>query len=387
METQKLNWGKILLLGFGFFSISITWSLYNAFVPIFLEKFISSVFWIGIIMTIDNYFGLFIQPLVGTLSDRTNTKYGRRMPYLLVGMPIAALFVFFVPFHFNFITLFVTIVVMNMSMSIFRSPTIALMPDITPRALHSKANGLINFMGGIGAVLAFGVGSILYKMNIALPFILAGVLILVSLAIMFWQIKEKRDVIHYTVETKEKFSFKALRTPNVLFLLLAIFFWFVSYQGVETLFTLYGKNHIGIDESAAAMSLAFFSLAFVLFAIPSGLLGTKFGKKPMIVIGIVGLVMVFSSLIFIQDMWTMRGVLLLGGLFWACININSYPVVIEMAEVKDIGQFTGFYYLFSSLAAIASPPLLGMLIDGFGYGVLFIYAVSAMVIALICILA
>src|SRR5690606_28486146 len=167
---------KTWLLGFGFFSISLTWALYNAFVPLFLEKYIASTMVIGFLMTIDNYFALFLQPWVGNRSDRTNTRFGRRMPYLLIGMPLAAVFMTLIPLHVSLITLVLFMVLMNLSMSLYRSPTVALMPDITPDAQRSKANGIINFMGGIGAVAAFGAGSILYEANQTLPFAVAGVL-------------------------------------------------------------------------------------------------------------------------------------------------------------------------------------------------------------------
>lgn len=137
---------KTWLLGFGFFSISITWALYNAFVPFFLDSFLSSTALIGFMMTIDNYFALFLQPWIGHRSDRTASRFGRRMPYLLIGMPLAALFVVLIPFHTNFLTLILFMVLMNLAMSLYRSPTIALMPDLTPEAQRTKANGIINFM-------------------------------------------------------------------------------------------------------------------------------------------------------------------------------------------------------------------------------------------------
>ncbi|MFC7679722.1 SLC45 family MFS transporter [Paenibacillus sp. GCM10028914] len=378
---------KTWLLGFGFFSISITWALYNAFVPYFLEGYISSVAMIGFIMTIDNYFALFLQPWIGSRSDKTRTRFGRRMPYLLIGMPLGALFTALIPFHTGMLTLILFMVLMNLAMSLYRSPTVALMPDITAEKNRTRANGIINFMGGVGSILAFGAGSILYKSNPSFPFIAAACVTLISMLILMRFIKEKRDAPGYTAQTevKTKISFKGQLDRTTIFLLAAIFFWFVGYQGVETLFTLYGKNEMGLSESAASFSLTFFSLAFVLFAIPSGWLGSKYGKKRIILIGVTGLFVVFALVPFIGSLLLLRVLLIIGGLFWACININSYPFIVSTGSEESIGTRTGLYYLVSSLAAISSPPLLGQLIDVFGYSILFYCAAGSMLVALFCV--
>ncbi|AIQ16289.1 MFS transporter [Paenibacillus sp. FSL H7-0357] len=397
---------KVWLLGFGFFSISITWSLYNAFVPFFLEKYVHSVALISFMMTIDNYFALFLQPWIGNRSDRTVSRYGRRMPYLLIGMPLAAVLTMLIPFHTGLFTLLLFMMLMNLAMSLYRSPTVALMPDITPDKQRTKANGLINFMGGIGSILAFGVGSFLYKASPALPFIVAGLITLLCLFIVSQFIKEERDGVNKeaALGTEEvtglsgdsqrsgniprvkptRISLKKQLDRTTVWLLAAIFFWFVAYQGVETLFTLYGKHHLGLSEQAASFSLTFFSLAFVVFAIPSGWLGGRFGKKKIIVTGVCGLMAVFALVGFAENLLVLRILLLVGGMFWACININSYPYVVATGTEESIGTRTGMYYLVSSLAAITSPPLLGLMIDLTDYSILFYAAAVSMAIALLC---
>lgn len=384
---------KVGLLGFGFFSISITWALYNAFVPFFLEKYVTSVALISFMMTIDNYFALFLQPWVGNRSDRTRSRFGRRMPYLLIGMPMAAVLTLLIPYHTGLFTLLLYMMLMNLAMSLYRSPTVALMPDITPEHNRTKANGLINFMGGIGSILAFGIGSLLYDANPTLPFLFAGLITLLSLLVVSRSIKESRDGVNADPQPEKpaapaagRVSFKRQLNRTTVFLLAAIFFWFVAYQGVETLFTLYGKNHLGLSEKDASFSLTFFSLAFVLFALPSGWLGAKYGKRNVILTGVCGLFTVFLLVSFVDNLLMLRGLLLLGGLFWACININSYPFVVSTGQEESIGTRTGLYYLVSSLAAIASPPLLGLLIDLFGYSVLFYGASASMLVAMFCLL-
>lgn len=378
---------KTWLLGFGFFSISITWALYNAFVPFFLEKFLTSTALIGFMMTIDNYFALFLQPWIGSRSDRTNSRLGKRIPYLLLGMPLAALFGALIPWHTSLLTLVLFMVLMNLSMSLYRSPTVALMPDITKEGKRTQANGIINFMGGIGSILAFAGGSYLYDKHASLPFLSASVLTLVCLMILLFTIKEKRDTIAYIpAEEKKKVSFKGQWNRPTLFLLGAIFFWFLSYQGVEAFFTLYGKNHLQLTESQASFSLAFFSLAFVLAAIPSGLLGNRYGKKLIITLGVIGLIIIFAAISFVDALLPLRALLILGGVFWAMININSYPFIISLGDEQSIGARTGIYYLFSSLAAITSPPLMGGLIDWLDYSALFYFSSGGMVIALLLLL-
>ncbi len=308
------------------------------------------------------------------------------MPYLIFGMPIAAIFVALVPLHTSLATLLIFMIALNLSMAIFRSPTIALMPDITPEKQRTKANGIINFMGGVGAIIAFGVGGTLYKLNHSLPFFLASAIIFISLIILLKTIKEKRDTIEYKAHVKPKINYKEELNRPTVFILLAIFFWFVSYQGMEALFTLYGVNKIGMAEHEATFSLAFFSLTFVLFAIPSGWLGAKFGKKRIISIGVVGLALTFFALSFVSSVLLLRIILLIGGIFWSCININSYPFIVSTGNEHSIGTRTGLYYLVSSLAAITGPPLFGQIIDLTNdYTFLFYSATLSMILALVCI--
>jgi len=376
---------KTWWLGFGFFSISLTWSLYNAFVPYFLETFISSVAVIGFLMTLDNYVALFLQPYIGRLSDRTDTRFGKRMPYLIAGMPLSALFVSLLPFHRNLATLVAFMLLLNLSMAVFRSPTIALMPDITPEPKRTRANGIINFMGGVAAIIAFALGSRLFKTNEAAPFLFSGLVLLLSLGILLWKIREKRDSLTAGQAEKEKPAWKMEFNRPTVFLLLAIFFWFVSYQGMEALFTLYGKNHLGLSKDQSSFSLTFFSLSFVLFAIPSGFFASQIGKKKMIVTGISGLAAVFLLLNFVHSLTVLWILLFFGGCFWACININSYPFVVSTGSEQSIGTRTGLYYLVSSLAAITGPPLFGLIVDWLSYQALFFAAALSLLLALVCI--
>ncbi len=379
---NKLNYKKTFILGFGFFAISITWSVYNAFMPLLLGDYLKSAALIGFIMTIDNYLALFIQPTVGFFSDKINTRFGRRMPFIMIGMPLAALFMFMIPNTSTLFSLIFALLFMNLSMSIYRSPVIALMPDITSKPNRSKSNSIINFMGGIGSLIAYFIGGKLYEMNQGYPFILSATLIVFSFIVLFTRIKEKRDVLHYEAAEEKQNLFKGLgiafKDKNTRYLLLAICSWFIGFNGVETFFTKYGQSYLNIRPSEATLTLSFISLSFLIFAIPAGLIGTKIGKKNTIRIGVMGAVIFMTALFFLKpgtdNMLLIMRILFLGiGFSWASININSYPLVADMSPVGLLGTYTGVYYLFSSIANIISPPLLGKLIDMIGYQIVFAY--------------
>jgi maltose/moltooligosaccharide transporter len=383
----KLNYKNTFLLGFGFFCISLVWPLYNAFVPVFLNKYISSALMIGFIMTFDNIAAITLQPFFGAMSDRTKTKFGRRMPYLMVGIPLSAVFFTLIPFEFSLVSLIVVAMGFNIMMSVYRAPTVALMPDLTPSVHRSKANGIINLMGGLGAVLALFVGPKLYEMNRVYPFAAAAVIMIIALFILIKTIKEPEKA---AVEEKERtgiikafFEVISAKDKSALLILISIFLWFVAYQGVEALFTLYGLNHLGLKESTSTFLLSFFSLTFLAFAIPSGFIATKIGRRKTIMIGLTGMLVIFMAMTFLKNPTYIGVVLGIGGIFWALININSYPMVVEMTSDDKIGAYTGLYYFFSSLAAITGPPLLGFIIDFVGYGSLFIISVTFLLLAFI----
>ncbi len=191
---MKFNYGKIFLLGFGFFGVSVIWGVYNAFVPIFLaNKFGLEPALIGFFMTLDNIAALFIQPPVGAWSDRLRTKIGRRLPFIIIGAPIAAFIFGLIPLA-SVLPLFVACTTtLILSMAFWRTPVVALMPDITPSPKRSQANGIINFMGGIGSIISFLGGAKLYEMNPAFPFWLGSGLVVVAALLVLIFIKEPKE--------------------------------------------------------------------------------------------------------------------------------------------------------------------------------------------------
>lgn len=396
---MKLNYKQTFLIGFGFFASSIAWSMYNVYVPILLEKYLASTMLIGIVMTFDNIFGVIFQPLFGALSDKTHTRFGRRMPYILIGLPICAVAFSLIPFTWSLATLMGVVILFNFVMSTWRAPVVALMPDITPPAFRSQANGIINFMGGLGSLFSFFLGGILFKIgDMPLPFVTSGLVMLLALVILKMFVHEEQYKLEAGIqensEIEEQFTVdvnNGSKKASLVFLLFAILFWFCGYNAVETFFSSF-VTHTLKDASGnfltagdASLLLAMFSLTFLLFAIPAGFIGSKIGRKKTILIGLMGVMILFTAMFFTGDIWSLRILLLLGGFFWSCVNINSLPMVVELAKWKDIGKYTGYYYFFSFGAAIISPILFGWIRDMvLRYDSLFIYAALAFAIAILC---
>ena len=410
---MRFNYGKIFLLGFGFFGISIIWGVYNAFVPVFLaQKFQLDVRWIGFFMTLDNIAALLIQPPVGAWSDRLRTPIGRRMPFILIGAPIGAIAFGFIPVA-AILPLFVACTsTLLLSMAFWRTPAIALMPDITPSPFRSQANGIINMMGGVGAILSFMVGATLYELNPAYPFWMGSVLVIVAGLLVFAFIREPKE---FAPSEQEPSMWKSLvevvgeKDKSALRLLLAIFFWFLGYTAIEAFFNLYAINHLGISAANGTRLLGELSFTFVLFAIPAGYIGSRFGRRRTIITGIIVMCLVLLGIFFLPPATLLKplfnlsllgivpaegahavlvvlgALMMVAGAGWAMININSLPMVVDMTDAARIGTFTGLYYLFSTLSAIVGPNSNGWIISltGNNYNSIMIVASIFMVVALV----
>ena len=384
MSENKLDVKKTLLLSFGFFASSIAWSVYNSFVPQILQGFIASTTLIGFIMTFDNIFGVIFQPLFGNLSDKTRTRFGRRMPYIFIGIPVCAVAFTLIPRMNTMPSLMAVLIIFTFVMSAWRSPVVALMPDITPGPMRSQANGIVNFMGGVGSLLAFFVGGILFKAGgFPLPFLMSAAMMLLALFVLAFFVREPKHA--YEPEKKaEKTSIKLDKDEkkSLLLILFGVFFWFTGYNAVETFFTLYATNTLGVDAGSAAMTLSVFSLTFLSFAVPAGFIGAKIGRRRAILIGLGGLTVLFLPMIFIADVWLTRACLFLGGFSWAMVNINSLPMVVRLSGDEKLGTYIGYYYFFSFSSQIVSPVLFGFIRDMVGhYKVLFLYACIAFALA------
>jgi len=409
MQPKRLNYLKTFLLGFGFFGVSVIWGTYNAFVPLFLaNKFGVTPGLIGLFMTIDNIAALFIQPAVGAWSDRLRTRIGRRLPFILIGAPIGALAFGIIPLA-SVLPIFVaSTVTLILSMAIWRTPVVALMPDITPSKFRSQANGVINFMGGVGAIISFLVGSQLYEINQAYPFWLGSTLVLVAALLVFIFIREPK-VFEENPDAERPNLLKSLKgilkeeDKGAIRIFLAIMFWFIAYNAIEAFFTLYANKHLGMAEADGVRLLSQLSLLFVIFALPSGLIGGKIGRRKTISIGIIlmGVAMLLmatlpvpflNQLLFIVpvlgEVPVVGLILMFAGIAWALININSLPMVVDLTDVIKIGTYTGLYYLFSTLAAILGPNINGVFVElaGGDYSVIMFIGPVFMLLAFLMII-
>ena len=406
MQPKKLNYLKTFLLGFGFFGVSVIWGTYNAFVPLFLaNRFGIRPGLIGFLMTLDNIAALFIQPAVGAWSDRLQTRIGRRMPFVLAGAPIAAVAFGILPIAAALPVFLAGKIALILSMAVWRTPVVALMPDITPSKYRSQANGVINFMGGVGAIISFLLGAQLYEMNPAFPFWLGSALVVLAAILVFVFIREPK-VYNTTPKNQRPNLIKSLKEilkdedKSAIRIFLAIMFWFIAYNAIEAFFTLFAHVHLGMAEADGVRLLGQLSLLFVLFALPSGFIGGKIGRRKTISGGIIlmalaMLLMAFLPVPFLTNVLfavpvlgevPIVGVILMfAGIAWAFININSLPMVVDMTEDILIGTYTGLYYLFSTMAAILGPNINGWLVElaGNDYSVIMYIGPIFMLLALV----
>lgn len=390
MSKPPFPWRKTFILGFGFFGISIIWPIFNSFIPPMLEKLGLGAGIIGFIMTWDNLINLFFQPWVGARSDRTISRFGRRKPWLMVGAPLAALFFILVPFvRDNFILIALGILGTNLAMALFRSPTVAYLGDLFKPEDRSQANGVINLMGGLGGAAALFGGGTLYKLGVPLPFIVGAGVMLIAILIVLIAVKEPPREVPLIPDAEPQpgvlDNFRAVwrnADKSGLFLLGAIFSWFVGWNAMEAFFTLYGINVLGIDAGDGSRMLTAFAAALIVFAIPSGLIATRIGRKRTITIGLTGMVVGLVIGFIVRNQTVLLMLLGVMGGFWALVNINSLPMVYDLGGEERIGALTGLYYFASSAAAITGPIVGGSLIDLTGKNYAIVWIFSAVFIAL-----
>lgn len=391
--THPFSYGRIVLLGFGFLSITMAWSLFNSYVPIFLRQFLPSAAVIGMVMSLDNIAGMTLQPWFGALSDRTKSRLGRRLPYLVVGMPLAAVAFALLPLATSLLLLILAIVAVDLSMSLFRAPTIALMPDVTPPEERSRANGIINFMGGVGALLALFGGAWLYRLDPSYPFFATGVVFIVVLLLLVTKLK---DAAHAAQTLPGELPDEAptgilqaardLPRSNqpLLWTLFGLFGWSLGQSGVEAFLTTYAVTVLGWHESQGAFMFGFFALAYIASAIPAGWVGQRLGSRQVLTAGLCALTILVACVPFFRSPVAIGGLMVMGGIAWGFVTVNAYPLVVQMGDPRAVGTSTGLYYFATSLAASAGPPLAGSVMDLIGHSWLFGFSSLSFGLALLC---
>lgn len=392
----RLAWGRTFLLGTGFLAISVVATLYDSYVPKFYEGFLQSSLLVGLVMGLDNLLAFTVQPWLSSLSDRTRTRFGRRLPFVLLGMPIAALFLFLLPLgrEIGLWTLLSTTILLNLALVSFRSPTIALMPDLTPPPLRSQANGIINLMGGVGSVIAVLVGAKLYTLSPRYPFWLGAAFFLVVAFIFFRWIREPAQPEAESDEVPPASLGKVLTAlvaePKRMGLpaFVAMALYMIGYQAVNTWFTLWGEQQLGIPVNLASARLSVMGLSFIIMAIPAGFLGARFGRRLTMAVGLGGMVIAFILIHLLATPGNLILFLAFTGICWALININAYPLAVSLGRPEETGTYTGVYYFFTGLAGTVGPAIAGKIFDLAGSKQpLFIVGAVAMGLAMLLLLA
>ena len=411
---MKLDNKRTILTGLAFLSICAFWQMYNSIVPLILTNtFHLNETYSGAIMAADNILALFLLPLFGSISDRTNTKIGKRMPFVLFGTGLAIILMNILPIidnsyaaapsTFKTISFVVVLGLLLVAMGTYRSPAVALMPDITPKPLRSKANAIINLMGALGGVIYLGVAAVMYPnskvanlahVNYQPLFIVVASIMFVAVAVLFLTIKEPKLVEEQRkLETQhpewnlaeDDGSGQEALPKNVKkslgFLLCSIALWFIGYNAVETWFTTYVSQVMGQALGGASTCLLIATGGAVISYIPIGILASKFGRKKTIMSGIVLLAVCFGLGYYLTTTYSSINLIMfivfaLVGLAWAAINVNSLPMVVEMCKGSDIGKFTGYYYTFSMAAQVVTPVVAGYLMRNISYTALFPYAAA-----------
>lgn len=408
---MKLNYKRTFLIGLAFLSISAFWQMYDNIIPLILQgTFHLGETITGVLMAADNVLALFLLPTFGSLSDRAETRFGKRMPFITGGTMLAVLFLMLLPIADRKVNLalFVgALFALLISMGVYRSPAVALMPDLTPNKLRSKGNAIINLMGAVGGVYTLIMIKLLVengKQPDYMPlFASVAALMVLAVGVLVITINEKKVKAKVAAEIKayeesagvivetEDIVEKEAETPmpkeikrSILFLLASIFLWFTAYNAVTTAFSRYTKVVWKLEGGGFADCLMVATVAAIISYIPIGSISSKIGRKKTIMGGIVLMSLCYFAAIFAGGYHPIINIAFaLIGIGWAAINVNSYPMIVEMSKGCDIGKFTGTYYTFSMAAQIFTPILSGFLLENISYRTLFPYALTFSVLAFI----
>lgn len=402
---MKLNYKRTFFIGLAFLSVSGFWQMYDSIIPLMLQNtFHLGETLTGVLMAMDNVLAIFLLPLFGALSDKVDTRIGKRMPFILTGTLLASMFLLLLSVadkKQNLILFLSVLFLLLLSMGLYRSPAVALMPDLTPNKLRSKANAVINLMGAVGGVYAL----LMIKLLVGtgqrpdyLPLFLsiAG-LMLLAVAVLFVTVNEKKAAQAMEEETAaesamsegdggkkvgeekkpapEKTVMPKEVKRSMIFLLLSIFLWFTAYNAVTTAFSRYTRVVWRMEGGSFADCLMVATVAAICSYIPIGNIASRVGRKKTILAGIVLMSLCYLAAVFVGSYHPVVNIAFAAiGIGWAAINVNSYPMIVEMSKGCDIGKFTGTYYTFSMAAQIVTPVLSGFLLENVSYRTLFPYA-------------
>lgn len=406
MES-KLNYKRTFFVGLAFLSISAFWQMYDNIIPLMLQNtFGLGETVTGALMAMDNVLALILLPVFGSLSDKINTPLGKRTPFILAGTALAVCFMLLLPFadrRQSLVLFLAALFATLLSMGLYRSPAVALMPDLTPNHLRSRANAVINLMGAVGGVYALimikflvGAGD---RPDYSPLFISVAALMVIAVGILLITIRENKlrremeegeassaGAAAVQEEKTEEAAGEAGRSAqktalpkdvkrSMIFLLASIFFWFTAYNAVTTAFSRYTRVVWKMEGGSFANCLMVATAAAIVSYIPIGSISARFGRKKTIMGGVLIMAVCYLAAVFVGAYHPVINIAFaLIGVGWAAINVNSYPMIVAMSQGSDIGKFTGTYYTFSMAAQIFTPIFSGFLLENVSYRTLFPYA-------------
>lgn len=401
-QFMTLNYKRTFFVGLAFLSICAFWQLYDSLVPLILSNtFKLNETLTGGIMALDNILALFLLPLFGDFSDKVHTRLGKRTPFIIVGTVIAVIFMMLIPFadqKRNFPLFFISLGLVLLAMGSYRSPAVALMPDLTPKPLRSKANSVINLMGAVGGIFTLIVISLFVPKvthpDYTIVFLAVAILMIISVVILICTVHENK--MAKEVPKEELTASDSLDKGKSLygsdlesdsgplpkdikrslfFILASIFLWFTAYNGVTTAFSRYAVRVWKLEGGSFANTLLVATAAAIVSYIPIGIISSRMGRKKTIICGIIIMtIMYFTGFLFTSFSPIIYIIFAFTGIGWAAINVNSYPMVVEMSKGANIGRYTGLYYTFSMAAQIFTPMFSGFLLQNVSYRILFPYA-------------
>lgn len=400
---MKLNYKRTFLVGLAFLSICAFWQMYDNIIPLILQgTFHLNETLTGAIMAADNVLAVFLLPLLGSLSDKADTRWGKRTPFIVVGTVLAVVLIMLLPHADktgNFVLFVISLFFLLIAMGLYRSPAVALMPDLTPKPLRSQANAIINLMGAVGGIYTLILISLLLKggdkPDYTPVFLGVALLMVVSVVLLVLTVREKKlaqEVAKANLEEETEEEQKADKTgeltPGVkrslTMILISIFLWFTAYNAVTTAFSRYARTVWGMEGGGFANCLMVATVAAIISYIPIGVISAKVGRKNTIMGGLVLMLISFFAAIFFTEYHVVINLgFALIGMGWAAVSVNSLPMVVEMCSSEDVGKYTGLYYTFSMSAQIVTPILSGAFLQYVSYRTLFPYACVFTVAAMI----
>ncbi|MGV9142226.1 MAG: MFS transporter [Promethearchaeota archaeon] len=390
-QKNKFNLKFTFLLSFAIFAQEIMWNFYDSQVPVSLSNYIASGALIGLIMGLDNLLGLFLEPIIGNISDKLRTRIGRRMPIIIIGMPFSVIFFILIPFETSLIMLMLFILGYVSVTLIVKAPAESLVPDFVIKKHRSKANSIIKVMTSVSIIISALISALVVDISLVLGFLIPGIISIVALIILVLTVKEKDSYVYKGIieegEIKEKrehqsqypslmTTFKSILkkdNKNTLYVLLAVLFVGIGWSSLRALSTLFGMEVLGLSRGNAGSLTLYGGIAFLIVALPIGYLSEGVRRIRIAKIGFLLFTLSFLIAFLIPTLLGVIIAIILISSFWAMININLIVIIWGFAPSKEVsGTYTGLFYLFWYLAAAFGPSLVGLFIDLTDMGFLFL---------------